>query len=250
MSGHSQFANIKHRKDAQDNKRGKIFQKIAREIYVAVKSSGPHVENNPKLRTILEKARSLNMPKDNINRAIKKASSQGDNTNYEEVVYEGYGPGSIALIVHCLTDNKNRTASNIRSYFNKCSAKLGTPNSVQYLFSKAGIIEFTSKLSLDEILELVLEFDVSDLTKADNLVHLEVNIKDLINVASALAAAGIENFITNEIRNIPLAYITAADVNSDRDLNLYQKLLDLLEEDDDVQLVESNLKSEIEKRNA
>lgn len=245
MSGHSQFANIKHRKDAQDNKRGKIFQKISREIYVAVKSSGPNIENNPKLRTILEKARSLNMPKDNINRAIKKASSQSDTTNYEEITYEGYGPGTIAMIVHCLTDNKNRTASNIRSYFNKCNGKLGTTNSVQYLFSKVGMIEFVSKLSADEVLELVLDFDVLDVTKDEDLVHLEVEIKDLLNVSTVLIAAGIENFITNEIRNIPLEYITAEDVNNDTDLNLYQKLLDLLEEDEDVQLVESNLKSEI-----
>lgn len=244
MSGHSQFANIKHRKDAQDNKRGKIFQKITREIYVTVKLSGPNVENNPKLRTILEKARALNMPKDNINRAIKKASSQGDTTNYEEIVYEGYGPGTIAMIVNCLTDNKNRTASNIRSYFNKCNGKLGTTNSVQYLFSKAGVIEFSSDLNADEVLELVLDFGVLDVIKDEDIIHLEVEITDLNNVANALTDAGIENFITNEIRNIPLEYITAADVNSDTDLNLYQKLLDLLEEDEDVQLVESNLKSE------
>lgn len=242
MSGHSQFANIKHRKDAQDNKRGKIFQRITREIYVAVKSGGPYSENNPKLRSILEKARTLNMPKDNINRAIKKASSQGDTTNYEEVVYEGYGAGSIALIVHCLTDNKNRTASNIRSYFNKCQAKLGTPNSVQYLFSKAGVIEFSSKLSADEILELVLDYDVLNVEKDEDMIHLEVAVKDLLHVAETLNQAGIENFVTNEIRNIPLEYTTAEDVNSDQDLNLYQKLLDLLDEDEDVQLVESNFK--------
>lgn len=242
MSGHSQFANIKHRKDAQDNKRGKIFQRITREIYVAVKSGGPFPENNPKLRAVLEKARTLNMPKDNINRAIKKASSQGDTTNYEEVVYEGYGPGSIALIVHCLTDNKNRTASNIRSYFNKCQAKLGTPNSVQYLFSKAGVIEFSSKLTADEVLELVLDYDVLDVQKNEDFIHIEVEVKDLLSVATTLNQAGIENFITNEIRNIPLEYTTAEDVNNDQDLNLYQKLLDLLDEDEDVQLVESNFK--------
>lgn len=242
MSGHSQFANIKHRKDAQDNKRGKIFQRITREIYVAVKSGGPFPENNPKLRAILEKARSLNMPKDNINRAIKKANSQSDTTNYEEVVYEGYGPGSIALIVHCLTDNKNRTASNIRSYFNKCQAKLGTPNSVQYLFSKAGVIEFNSKLNADEVLELVLDYNVLEVQKDEDLVHIEVEVRDLLNVAETLNQVGIENFITNEIRNIPLEYTTATDVNSDQDLNLYQKLLDLLDEDEDVQLVETNFK--------
>lgn len=239
MSGHSQFANIKHRKDAQDSKRGKIFQRITREIYAAVRLHGPSIDNNPKLRTILEKARSLNMPKDNIERAIKKASSQGDTTNYEEVIYEGYGAGSIAIIIHCLTDNKNRTASNIRSYFNKYNGKLGTTNSVQYLFFKAGVIEFNSDLNADDILELVIDYDVLDFSQNDDVIHLEVNIKDLINVANVLTNAGIENFITNEIRNIPLDFISNV---SDEDLTLLQKLLDLLDNDDDVQLVETNLK--------
>lgn len=243
MSGHSQFANIKHRKDAQDNKRGKIFQKISKEIYIAVKLHGPNVENNPKLRTILEKARSLNMPKDNITRAIKKASSQGENTNYEEIIYEGYGPSSIAMIIHCLTDNKNRTASNIRSYFNKCHAKLGTSNSVQYLFEKAGVVEFSSKKSVDDILELILDFDIKELKKNEDIIHLEVNMKDFVSVTAALENVGIENFITNEVRNIPLDYIFPDDITSDDDLNLYQKLIDLLDNDDDVQLIETNLKS-------
>ncbi|MGL5268464.1 MAG: YebC/PmpR family DNA-binding transcriptional regulator [Spiroplasma sp.] len=242
MSGHSQFANIKHRKDAQDSKRGKIFQKISREIYIAVKLYGSNVDNNSKLRAILEKARSLNMPKDNITRAIKKANSQGDTTNYEVVIYEGYSSSSIAIIVHCLTDNKNRTASNIRSYFNKCNGKLATTNSVQYLFFKAGVLEFTTKLSLDQILELVIDFEVQELTKNDDIVHLEVSVKDLLNVADALANAGIKIFIVNEVRNIPINYISPEDVNNDDELNLYQKLLDLLENDEDVQLVETNLK--------
>lgn len=243
MSGHSQFANIKHRKDAQDSKRGKIFQKISREIYVAIKLHGPNVDNNPKLKAILEKARSLNMPKDNILRAIKKASSQSDTVNYEEVIYEGYGSGSIAIIVHCLTDNKNRTASNIRSYFNKCNGKLGTTNSVQYLFSKVGVLEFITKLSLDEILELVLDFEVQDLVVKDNgVAHLEVSVRDLVAIADNLAKTGINTFITNEVRNIPVDYLNPEDINNDDELNLYQKLIDLLENDDDVQLVETNLK--------
>lgn len=238
MSGHSQFANIKHRKDAQDSKRGKIFQKISREIYVAVKLQGSNLETNPKLRIILEKARSLNMPKDNINRAIKKASSQADTTNYEEVIYEGYGPGSVALIIHCLTDNKNRTTSNVRSYFNKYNGKLGTTNSVQYLFSKSGIIEFVSSLSLDEVLELVVDFDIKDLAKNEDCIYLEVDENQLKEVVFALDKEGINNLVTNEIRNIPLEYVSV----SDDDLNLTKKLLNLLENDDDVQLVETNLK--------
>ncbi|MDQ7983268.1 MAG: YebC/PmpR family DNA-binding transcriptional regulator [Spiroplasma sp.] len=238
MSGHSQFANIKHRKDAQDNKRGKIFQKISKEIYVAVKLFGPNVENNPKLRSILDKARSLNMPKDNINRAISKASNQNDQNNYQEIVYEGFGPGTIALIVHCLTDNKNRTNSNLRGYFNKCHGKLGVSNSVQHLFFKAGVIEFITPLNLDNVLDLVINFEVLDFSKDDQLVQLIVGEQDLSAVIQALIDAKIENFITNEIRNIPFEPTTI----NDNDLPSYQKLLDLLDNDDDVQLVESNLR--------
>lgn len=239
MAGHSQYANIKHRKDAQDNKRGKVFQKISREIYAAVKLHGTNLDSNPRLRTILEKARSLNMPKDNIARAINKASNQNDNTKYENIVYEGYGPSSIAIIVHCLTDNKNRTASNIRSYFTKCQGKLGTTNSVQYLFEKTGVIEFTSDLTLDQILEIIIDFELVNLTKNNDLVRIEVNPQDLFNVTKTLEGNGIHNFITNEINNIPLELL---EVNNLEELKLVEKLLDLLEEDDDVQLVENNLK--------
>jgi len=238
MSGHSQFANIKHRKDAQDIKRGKIFQKINREIYTAVKLHGPNIENNPKLRTILEKARSLNMPKDNINRAIAKANNQNDQDNYQEVIYEGFGPGTIALIIHCLTDNKNRTTANIRGYFNKYQAKLGVSNSVQHLFFKAGIIEFISPLHLDDILDLVINFEILDFSKDEEIVQLIVAQEDLAIIVQALRAAKIENFVTNEVRNVPFEPINV----SDEDLVSYQKLFDLLENDDDVQFIESNLK--------
>lgn len=238
MSGHSQFANIKHRKDAQDIKRGKIFQKINREIYTAVKLHGPNLENNPKLRAVLEKARSLNMPKDNINRAIAKANNQNDQNNYQEVIYEGFGPGTIALIIHCLTDNKNRTTANIRGYFNKCQAKLGVSNSVQHLFFKAGVIEFISPLDLDDILDLVINFEILDFSKDDEIVQLIVAQQDLAIIVQALRDAKIENFVTNEIRNVPFEPINV----SDEDLVIYRKLFDLLENDDDVQFIESNLK--------
>lgn len=238
MSGHSQFANIKHRKDAQDIKRGKIFQKISKEIYIAVKLHGPNIENNSKLKTVLEKARSLNMPKDNINRAIAKAANQNDQNNYQELTYEGFGPGNIAVIIHCLTDNKNRTSSSIRGYFNKVSGKLGVSNSVQHLFFKAGVIEFISPLDLDDVLDLVINFDILDFSKDDELVQLIVAEQDLVEVVQALRAAKIENFVTNEVRNVPFEPITVED----KDLISYQKLFDLLENDDDVQFIESNLK--------
>lgn len=239
MSGHSQFANIKHRKDAQDSKRGKIFQKITKEIHVAVKMQGSNPESNPKLRLILDKARSLNMPKDNINRAIAKASNQNDDTNYESIVYEGYGPSFSAFIVHCLTDNKNRTASNVRSYFTKSNGKLGTSNSVQYLFEKTGILEFNSNLSLEEILEMLLEFDLLQLDKDGDLVHIEVNPNDLSLVTKTLRSQNINEFVNNEIINKPLELISIVDEEDQK--NIF-KLLDLLENDDDVQTVEINFK--------
>lgn len=240
MAGHSQYANIKHRKDAQDNKRGKIFQKISREIFAAVKLNGTNLESNPRLRTVLEKARSLNMPKDNINRAINKANNQNNNIKYENIVYEGYGPGSVAIIVHCLTDNKNRTASNVRSYFSKCHGKLATTNSVLYLFEKLGIIEFTSDLTADDILSLIIDFDILNVTKLNNVIRIEVKPYDLAAVSKKLIAKEISNFSTNEIINVALEKVNVENLD---DIKMLEKLLDLLESDDDIQIVESNWKN-------
>ncbi|MBP1525654.1 MAG: YebC/PmpR family DNA-binding transcriptional regulator [Spiroplasma ixodetis] len=239
MAGHSQYANIKHRKDAQDNKRGKIFQKLSREIYVAVKLGGANVENNPRLKLMLEKARRINMPKDNINRAINKASNENETTNYEAVTYEGYGPSNIAIIIHCLTDNKNRTASNIRSYFNKLGGHLAATNSVQYLFQTTGVIQFSSLLSVEEILELIIDFEIFNIEKKEDIIDIEVNPKQLNAVTNLLEKNNINDFITNEIVNIPHELITITD---QQQIKLIDILLETIENDDDVLSIEHNFK--------
>lgn len=239
MAGHSQYANIKHRKDAQDNKRGKIFQKLSREIYVAVKLGGANVESNPRLKLMLEKARRINMPKDNINRAINKASNKNETTNYETITYEGYGPSNVAIIIHCLTDNKNRTASNIRSYFNKLGGHLGSSNSVQYLFQTAGIIEFSTLLSIEEILELIIDFEIFNIEKDEDVIYIEVNPKQLTAVTNLLAKNNIKDFITNDIINIPHQLITVSD---QQQIKLIDALLETIENDDDVLSIEHNFK--------
>lgn len=239
MAGHSQYANIKYRKDAQDNKRGKIFQKLSREIYVAVKLGGANVENNPRLKLMLEKARRINMPKDNINRAINKASNKNETTNYEAVTYEGYGPSNIAIIIHCLTDNKNRTASNIRSYFNKLGGHLAATNSVQYLFQTTGVIQFSSLLSVEEILELIIDFEIFNIEKKEDIIDIEVNPKQLNAVTNLLEKNNINDFITNEIVNIPHELITITD---QQQIKLIDILLETIENDDDVLSIEHNFK--------
>lgn len=234
MAGHSQYANIKHRKDAQDNKRGKIFQKLSREIYVAVKLSGEKIESNPRLKLLLEKARRINMPKDNINRAINKATNKNETTHYDAITYEGFGPNNVAIIVHCLTDNKNRTASNIRSYFNKAGGQL---NAVQYLFQTAGVIEFNSTLTTDEVLEMVIDFEIFNIEKNDDVILVTLKPQQLAVAISVLETNGINEFITNDIRNIPNDFVIINDEQQKKGL---MNLLDNIEDDDDVLNIEHN----------
>lgn len=234
MAGHSQYANIKHRKDAQDNKRGKVFQKLSREIYVAVKLSGEKIESNPRLKLLLEKARRINMPKDNINRAINKATNKKETTHYDAITYEGFGPNNVAIIVHCLTDNKNRTASNIRSYFNKVGGQF---NAVQYLFQTTGVIEFNSALTTDEILEMVIDFDIFNIKKNDDVVLITLKPQQLALATSALEKNGINEFITNDIRNIPNDFVTIED---EQQVKILMHLFDTIEDDDDVLDIEHN----------
>lgn len=225
MAGHSQYANIKHRKDAQDNKRGKVFQKLSREIYVAVKLNGEKIESNPRLKLLLEKARRINMPKDNINRAINKANNKNETTHYDVITYEGFGPSNVAIIVHCLTDNKNRTASNIRSYFNKVGGRF---NAVQYLFQTAGVIEFNSFLTIDEILEMVIDFEIFNIEKNDDVILITLKPQQLAVATAVLNANGINEFITNDIKNIPNDFVAIAD---EQQVKVLMNLFDILEDD-------------------
>lgn len=236
MAGHSQYANIKHRKDAQDNKRGKVFQKLSREIYVAVKLNGEKIESNPRLKLLLEKARRINMPKDNINRAINKANNKNETTHYDVITYEGFGPSNVAIIVHCLTDNKNRTASNIRSYFNKVGGRF---NAVQYLFQTAGVIELNSFLTIDEILEMVIDFEIFNIEKNDDVILITLKPQQLAVATAVLNANGINEFITNDIKNIPNDFVAIAD---EQQVKVLMNLFDILEDDDDVLDIEHNFK--------
>lgn len=234
MAGHSQYANIKHRKDAQDNKRGKIFQKLSRKIYVAVKLSGEKIESNPRLKLLLEKARRINIPKDSINRAINKATNKNETTHYDAITYEGFGPNNVAIIVHCSTDNKNRTASNIRSYFNKAGSQL---NAVQYLFQTAGVIELNSMLTTDEVLEMVINFDIFNIEKNDDIILVTLKPQQLAVAISVLETNGINEFIANNIRNIPNDFVTINDKQQEKGL---MNLLDNIEDDYDVLNIEHN----------
>jgi YebC/PmpR family DNA-binding regulatory protein len=237
MAGHSKWANIKHRKGAQDAKRGKIFTKLIREISVAAKSSGgADPTNNPGLRSAIDKALSANMKRDTIDNTIKKATGAMDGVNYEEVVYEGYGPGGTAVLVNCLTDNRNRTVAEVRHAFTKAGGNLGTDGSVAYMFSKVGIISFPDGVDEDAIMEAALDAGAEDVvTHDDGLTDVTTTPEDYLLVKEAMIAAGFEP----DHAEITMKASTLAEL----DLSDAEKLLrlqDRLEDLDDVQDVYSN----------
>ncbi len=235
MAGHSKWANIKHRKGAQDAKRGKIFTKLIREITVAAKAGGDPA-NNPALRSAIDKALGANMKKDTIENTIKKATGAMDGVNYEEVRYEGYGPGGTAVMVDCLTDNRNRTVAEVRHAFSKAGGNLGTDGSVAYMFKKLGIISYPLSADEDAIMEAALEAGAEDIvTNDDGSVDVFTAPEDYLNVKEALIAAGLEP------ENSELTM--HAENKTDLDQSTAEKMLRLIErlEDlDDVQEVYSN----------
>jgi YebC/PmpR family DNA-binding regulatory protein len=193
MAGHSKWANIKHRKAGQDAKRGKIFTKLLREITVAVKSGGPDAASNPSLRTAIDKALGNNMKRDTVDNAIKKASGALDSDNYENVRYEGYGPGGTAVIVDCLTDNRNRTVADVRHAFTKAGGNLGTDGSVAYLFSKVGVLNFAPGVDEDALMEAALEAGADDVQGFDDgAVDVSTSPENYLSVKESLVAAGFE----------------------------------------------------------
>ncbi|MDF0479642.1 YebC/PmpR family DNA-binding transcriptional regulator [Vagococcus sp. PNs007] len=232
MAGHSKWKNIQGRKNAQDAKRGKVFQKLSREIYVAAKSGGPDADTNPSLRLVLDKAKSANMPNDNIERAIKKATSAGEGENYDEVVYEGYGPAGVAILVHCLTDNRNRTGTNIRVAFNKNGGALGETGSVSYMFDRKGYIAIAREdLDLDEedMLMLVLEAGADDLRIEEDVFEVYTEAGDFTTVRDTLKAEGLE------LAQAELTMESQTMVElSEEHQEVLEKLVAALEEDDDV----------------
>lgn len=236
MSGHSQFKNIMYRKGAQDSKRAKIFSKISREITVAVKEGGANAESNSRLRSALLSARSENMPKDNVERAIKKALGGGDDTDFHEVRYEGYGPGGVAIIVEALTDNKKRTAPEIRSAFTKYNGSLGEANSVSFQFDHIGCIIYKSNVATeDEVFEAALEFGADDIQTGDDIYEITCAIEQLATTRDELSKK-FGDPLEARIKWKPKNTIS---VNADT-ANTLAKLVDLLEDNDDVQSVVTN----------
>ena len=247
MSGHSKWSNIKRKKEKADGARAKIFTKIGRELTVAVKEgSSANPENNSKLRDCILKAKANNVPNENIERIIKKAAKDGDGVNYEEITYEGYGPGGVALVIRCLTDNRNRTAGNVRHYFDKCSGNLGTSGCVSYLFKKAGLISVNKSLDVseDSLTMDSIEAGADDVIENEDCFDVLSSVECYSSVKTALENKG---YVINrsELSLLPTSY-TFIDENQ---LLKLEKLLDLLEEDDDVQDVYNNcenLKNDLE----
>ncbi|MCK5155604.1 MAG: YebC/PmpR family DNA-binding transcriptional regulator [Spirochaetales bacterium] len=237
MSGHSKWASIKHKKGAADAKRGKIFTKIIREITVAAKLGGGDVEGNPRLRTAVLKARSENMPKDNIDRAIKKGIGGLEGTDYVELVYEAYGHGGVALMIDALTDNKNRTAADVRSVLTKSGGNLGESGCVGYLFNRKGIIVFSAeKYSEDEIFEAALEAGAEDVASHGDVFEVLTLPDDFATVLESLQNAGFEQ-ISAEVTKIADTTIALDTEQTHKILRLIERLEDL----DDIQSVSTNL---------
>ncbi len=236
MAGHSKWANIKHRKAGQDAKRGKIFTKVMREITVAVKTSGPDAASNPSLRSAVDKALGANMRRDTIDTAIKKAAGALEGVNYENIRYEGYGPGGTAVIVDCLTDNRNRTVAEVRHAFAKAGGNLGTDGSVAYLFNKVGILSYAPSVDEDALMDAALEADADDVTGYDDgAVDVMTTPETYLAVKEALIAAGFEP----DSAEVTMQATIQAELDAD-DAEKMMRLIDRLEDLDDVQNVYSN----------
>lgn len=236
MSGHSKWHNIAAKKGKADAARGKIFTKLGRELLIAVKEGGPEPAGNSKLKAVIAKCKAANMPNDTINNAIKKASAS--NENYEEIVYEGYGPNGVAVIVNASTDNKNRTAADVRHVFDKAGGNLGTSSCVSYMFNKKGVIvidKTKTNLSEDELMLLAIDNGAEDFNVEEECYEITTEPSDFTQVREALEAEGIE-FVEAEVQMIPTTYVALDEKASER----MQRLIDNLEDLDDVMDVYHN----------
>ncbi len=239
MSGHSKFANIKHKKEKNDAAKGKIFTIIGREIAVAVKEGGPDPANNSKLRDVIAKAKANNMPNDTIDRGIKKAAGDANSVNYVANTYEGYGPNGTAIIVDTLTDNKNRTASNVRNVFTKGGGNVGTSGCVSFMFDKKGQIVIAKEectIDADELMMIALDAGAEDFSEEEDSFEVLTAPEDFSAVREALEAASIP-MMEAEVTMIPQTWVELSDENDIKKMN---RILDLLDEDDDVQAVYHN----------
>ncbi|HHH36837.1 MAG TPA: YebC/PmpR family DNA-binding transcriptional regulator [Gammaproteobacteria bacterium] len=236
MAGHSKWANIQHRKGAQDAKRGKLFTKLIREITVAARLGGPDPAANPRLRAAIDKALGSNMPKDTVERAIKRGSGNLEGENYQEIRYEGYGPGGVAVMVDCMTDNRNRTVAEVRHAFTKCGGNLGTEGSVAYLFTKRGILSYPAGSDEDAIMEAALEAGAEDVVvNDDGSIDVFASPEDFVSVKEAMTAAGL----APEHAEVTMQASTSSVLELE-DARKMVRLLEMLEDLDDVQNVYSN----------
>ncbi len=234
MSGHSKWANIKIKKGKTDAARGSIFTKIGREIAVAVKAGGPDPANNSKLRDVIAKAKQNNMPNDTINRSIKKASGEQDGVSYESITYEGYGAGGVAVIVETLTDNRNRTAGDVRHLFDKYGGSLGQTGCVSYMFNKKGVIIADNAMDEDELMMTALDAGAEDVQAADDVYEIYTAPGDLYTVSEKLKEAGVN------VLSADIDMIADNEIDPGAHTQSIEKLIDMLEELDDVQNVYHN----------
>lgn len=237
MSGHNKWSTIKHKKGAADAKRGKLFTKLIKEITVAAREGGGDENANPRLRTAILKAKDANMPKDNIERAVKKGTGELGGEDYLDLVYEGYGPGGVAIMVECLTDNKNRTAADVRSIFSKHGGNLGENGCVSYLFSRKGVMTYDAeKYTEDDILEVALEAGAEDVSSQGEAIEVDTAPDEFDTVLGALQQKGFEHE-TAEITMVPESTISLDEDGTRKAL----RLIELLDDHDDVQNVSTNL---------
>jgi YebC/PmpR family DNA-binding regulatory protein len=236
MAGHSKWANIQHRKGAQDKKRGKLFTKLIREITVAARAGGGDPDANPRLRLAIDKAKGQSMPKDNIERAVKRGSGQLDGDDYEEILYEGYGPGGVAVMVNCLTDNRNRTVADVRHAFAKFGGNLGADGSVAYLFNKVGLISFPTGVDEDAVMEAAIEAGAEDVViNDDGSLDVLTDPEEFEHVSHELGTGGVEP----ELAEVTMRASVSATLG-EKEASSMMKLLEMLEDLDDVQEVYSN----------
>ncbi len=240
MSGHSKWSTIKRKKEKTDNARAKVFTKIGREIAVAVKEGGPDPAGNSKLKDVIAKAKAANVPNDNIERIIKKAAGEGGSSNYEEIIYEGYGPAGVAVVVEALTDNRNRTAGDVRHYFDKYGGNMGQQGSVMFMFSRAGVVLVDGEdVNEDEIMEAALEAGAEDVIAEDGVFDVRTGVHDVADVAEALTAAGY-TVVSAQAEYVPATYTR---LEGD-DVTRMGKMLEMFEENDDIQAVWHNWENE------
>ncbi|MBQ6420163.1 MAG: YebC/PmpR family DNA-binding transcriptional regulator [Clostridia bacterium] len=240
MSGHSKWSTIKRKKEKTDNARAKVFTKIGREIAVAVREGGPDPAGNSKLKDVIAKAKAANVPNDNIERIIKKAAGDGSNANYEEIIYEGYGPAGVAVVVEALTDNRNRTAGDVRHYFDKYGGNMGQQGSVMFMFTRQGVVLVDAEdVDEDKLMEAALEAGAEDMNADEGVFDVRTGVHDVADVAEALTAAGY-TVVSAQAEYVPATYTRLEGDN----IQKMGKMIEMFEENDDIQAVWHNWENE------